>query len=185
MSARPLRLFVAAYPPAEVARALLDQLAAMSLKDIRLSPLEQVHLTLQFIGDTEVRDLPAVKESVDRAAAGLSTASVEVPGLISLPERGRARLVAAELEAHPALLELHRRLARRLAKNARERSSDRFLPHMTLGRFPSGSGDRVEAPVSIPLRFEVSDAVLVQSILRPQGAEHRPVARFPLSPGRA
>lgn len=180
MSARPLRLFVAAYPPAQVARALLDQLSALSLRDVRPSPGEQVHLTLQFIGDTDARELPEVQESVERAAAGLTPASVEVLGLMSLPQRGRARLVAAELASHPTMLELHRRLALRLARNARERSGDRFLPHMTLGRFPSGSGERVEAPVQ-PLRFEIAEAVLVESLLKPQGAEHRPVARFPLT----
>jgi 2'-5' RNA ligase len=180
MSGGPLRLFVAAYPPLEVARALLDQLAAMSLRDIRLSPPEQVHLTLQFIGETDTRELSEVRESVERAVAGLAPATVEVTGLISLPERGRARLVAAELEAHPTLLELHRRLAQRLARSARERSADRFLPHMTLGRFPAGSSSRAEAPVPRPLRFEVGEAVLVQSILRPEGAEHRSVATFPL-----
>jgi 2'-5' RNA ligase len=171
---------VAAYPPPEVAKALLDQLAALSPRDIRLSPPEQVHLTLQFIGDTDVRDLPGVRESVERAAAGLAAASVEVVGLISLPERGRARLVAAELEAHATLLELHRRLALRLARNARERSAERFLPHMTLGRFAAGSGERIEAAVAEPRRFVVPEVVLVQSILKPRGAEHRPVARFPL-----
>jgi len=54
--------------------------------------------------------------------SGLPSATVEVQELMSLPERGRARLVAAELTPHPTLLELHRRLALRLAKNARARA---------------------------------------------------------------
>jgi 2'-5' RNA ligase len=180
MTARPLRLFVAAYPPPDVARALVDHVAAMPLRSFRVSPAEQVHLTLQFIGDTDLREVDAVQESVQRAASGLPPASVAVSTLISLPERGRARLVAAELTPHPTLLELHRRLALRLATNARERSSDRFLPHMTLGRYAGGSGERVQASLPRPLSFEVCEVALVKSVLRPQGAEHAPLATFQL-----
>jgi 2'-5' RNA ligase len=175
-----VRLFVAAYPPVEVVKSLLDQLGAMKPKGLKLSPPEHVHLTLQFIGDTELRDLEEVQESVLRAASGLAPATIRVEALISLPERGRARLVAAVLEPHPTISELHRRLAMRLAKNARERSGEHFLAHMTLGRYPGGGGERIEASVIGPIPFEIREAVLVQSILRPQGAEHRPVATFSL-----
>ena len=179
MSARPLRLFVAAYPPPEVVRRLLDELGAVQPEGLKPSAPEQVHLTLQFIGDTDPRELEDVRESVQRAVSGLSPATVRVEALISLPERGRARLVAGALEPNPTLAEVHRRLALRLARNAKERSGDRFLPHMTLGRYPGGSGERIEAPLG-PIPFEIREAVLVQSVLRPDGAEHRPVATYPL-----
>jgi 2'-5' RNA ligase len=179
MSARPLRLFVAAYPPPDLASKLLDLLASLKPRNLRFSPPDHIHLTLQFIGDTDPRQLSEVHESVERAASGLQPATVTVTKLISLPERGRARLVAAALDPHPMLLELHRRLVLRLAKNAKERSADRFLPHMTLGRYPN-TGDRLEAPVQSAPAFEVFQIVLVQSFLRAEGAEHRPVATFPL-----
>ena len=64
-----LRLFVGVYPPPEVAAALLASLKALDLPAHRRTPAEQVHLTLQFIGDTAVRDLEDVTESVRRAAS--------------------------------------------------------------------------------------------------------------------
>jgi 2'-5' RNA ligase len=175
------RLFVALYPPPEVAAALLKELAALRLPNIRPTPVEQLHLTLQFIGDTDPRELDDVCESVERSTSGLAPASIGVTGLISLPERHAPRLVAAELEAHPTLLELHRRLALRLARNAKERSRDRFLPHMTLGRFTSAGGPRVQKVLDAQsLKFDFTEAVLVESVLHPKGAEHRPLFKYAL-----
>jgi 2'-5' RNA ligase len=179
VTARPLRLFVAAYPPPEVAQQLIDQLSSFNPRNLRLTAPGQLHLTLQFIGDTDPRQLDDVRESISRAVSGIQPATVAVQSLISLPERGRARLIAAALEPHPTLLELHRRLAIRLAKNSKDRSKSHFLPHMTLGRYTT-LGERIEAPLPGQRSFDVSEVVLVQSLLRSHGAEHRPLAAFPL-----
>jgi len=171
------RLFVAAYPPPDIAATMLNALAALKLT-IRATPPEQVHLTLQFIGDTDARDLEAIRESVKRSASGLATAArLSVTSLITLPPRGQPRLVAAALEPHSTLLELHRRLALRLARNAKDH--DRFLPHMTLGRYPSSGGPRIEHP-SPKLSFDIASITLVESILRPDHAEHRTLLSIPL-----
>src|SRR5688572_27304408 len=130
-----LRLFVGIYPPREVAEAMLNAMAELKLPAHRPTLCEQVHLTLQFIGDTPARELDATIESVERGAAGLSAFELSAERLIQLPERGPARLVAAQTDAPPTLVELHRRLAMRLARNVRDRNEERFRPHLTLCRF--------------------------------------------------
>ena len=47
----PLRLFVALYPPLALAREMVARAAGMDLPRNRVTPAEQVHLTLQFIGE--------------------------------------------------------------------------------------------------------------------------------------
>src|SRR5687768_18549446 len=102
-----LRLFVAAYPPRDIAQAMLDAMRALKLPSHRATVCEQLHMTLQFIGDTPARDLETTIESVERAAAGLSAFELAVRSLIQLPQRGPARLIAAETDAPATLLELH------------------------------------------------------------------------------
>jgi RNA 2',3'-cyclic 3'-phosphodiesterase len=120
----------------DVARLLLAQVERLALPpETRLTPAEQVHMTLQFIGDTPASEMEATMESVRRAAAVLPAFTLNLRRLMRLPERGPARLIAAETDAPPALLELQRRLASRLARNVRARAGDRFTPHMTLCRF--------------------------------------------------
>lgn len=173
MSAQ-LRLFVAAYPPLEIAHDLLSRLGRLDLPAHRQTPADQVHLTLQFIGPTSTRELSDVEESVARSVAGLAAFEVGAVGLITLP-RGRRttpRLVAAELDQPAPLMEMQRRLATRLARRVRSKPGDRFLPHMTLCRFGRGVRAEVLDERIDGCRFFVSEVRLMKSVLRPEGAEH-------------
>ena len=171
-----LRLFVAIHPPPKIAHAMLDALDGLTLPPHKTTALDQVHMTVQFIGDTPARELDQTIESFTRAASGLSSFSLAPQRLITLPERGPARLIAMETESHPTLMELHRRLALRLARNVRERQRERFLPHFTVCRFRSPTpGVRVDHPVDIQA-FDVSEIRLMRSTLDPAGAIHHEVA---------
>lgn len=174
-----LRLFVAVYPPLPLAQQLLEQLARLELPRHRLTPVEQIHLTLQFIGDRAVAELDDVRESAERSAAGLHAFSLKPRRLLTIPPRGFTRLVACETDAPADLLELQRRLAHRLARNPRERGGDRFLPHLTLCRFAAPSRLRIDEPIDLPA-FRVDRVRLMRSVLRPDRAEHAEVAAFDL-----
>jgi 2'-5' RNA ligase len=174
------RLFVAVYPPLEIARALLAALGRLDLPDYRPVPLEQVHMTLQFIGDTPAPQLDETTESVRRSTGGVKGFDLQPRLLIKLPERGRARLIAAEADRPPGLMEIQRRLAGRLARSARRNPSDRFRPHLTLCRFRSPVAmSRVDETLDVE-PFAVREINLMRSTLRPQGAQHDVVASFPL-----
>jgi 2'-5' RNA ligase len=175
MNDATLRLFVAIYPPAADARAMLRAVRKLNPPPHRETPVEQLHLTLQFIGEVERRDLSAIIESVERSASGLEVFSLRPERLITLPERGRPRLIAARTDAPPALLELQRRLATRLARHPRDRAGDRFTPHFTLCRFTHSANP---TPVDEPLMlsaFRIERIHLMKSVLMPEGAEHSPV----------
>lgn len=174
--AATLRLFVAVYPPPQVAQALLEMLPSLDLPPHRPVPPDQVHLTLQFIGDTPAGQLDETVESVRRATGGIGSFELTLLELIALPRRGPARLVAAEADRPAALLELQRRLAQRLARAPRRRAGDRFLPHFTLCRFRA---PRRVGPLEHRLGidpFAVRQIALMRSTLLPEGARHDAVA---------
>ncbi|MHC4217018.1 MAG: RNA 2',3'-cyclic phosphodiesterase [Planctomycetota bacterium] len=174
------RLFVAIYPPLEVAQALLAALRQVELPDHRLVPVAQVHMTLHFIGDTPAPQMEETTETVGRATGGVDGFDLVPQCLITLPQRGRARLVAAEADRPAGLMEIQRRLALRLARDARRNPSDRFRPHLTLCRFRSPASMRgVDEALEIE-PFAVGEISLMRSTLRPQGAQHDVVASFPL-----
>jgi 2'-5' RNA ligase len=176
--ARPssnLRLFVAIHPPTDVVSAMLGSLDDLKLPPHRLTPREQVHMTLQFIGDTPSSALDATIESVQRAAAGLTAFQLAPRKLITLPERGPARLIAVETDSPSALMELHRRLATRLAQNVKPRDRERFLPHLTICRFRSPArGVKIDQSCDAQ-SFDVNRIALMRSTLSSQGATHHEV----------
>ncbi|MFM9994572.1 MAG: RNA 2',3'-cyclic phosphodiesterase [Phycisphaerales bacterium] len=178
-----LRLFVAVYPTAEAARELVRALERLDLPPVathRATKPDQLHMTVQFIGDTDERELAEVQESVERSAAGLEPFMLTPARLVTLPERGPPRLVAGVTDAPPGLLELQRRLASRLARTPRPKTGDRFLPHMTLCRFTrAAKAPQVDAAIHAG-PFNVERVRLVRSVLRPEGAEHVEVFRVTL-----
>jgi len=134
-----------------------------------------------FIGDTGRSELASVEESVRRAASGIDSFLLQPGRLVSLPERGAARLVAVETDGPPSLLEIHRRLVSRLARRPGSRDADEFMPHITLCRF-AGAGAR---EFSIDQRIEVEPFLvdrieLFESVLHSTGAEYRRVASVSL-----
>ncbi len=182
-----LRLFVAVYPPPDVAAALLEALACLPLPPHRLTRREQVHLTVQFIGETARRDLRAAVESVERACAGLPAFALTAGALITIPDHPATappRLVAARTDSPPTLLELHRRLVQRFARPRRSNKPERFVPHLTLCRFPEGTpstGRPWGGPLAVP-RFEVGDVRLMESRLTLAGGVYNELACVPLVP---
>lgn len=166
-----LRLFVALYPPIERACELLRALENVALPPFRAVAPEQVHLTLQFIGDTPRREFDTVSESVERACAGLSAMTLEARRISSFPRKGESRLVAAVCEPNPVLAELQRRLVSRLAR--RVRPAGVFTAHLTLCRFVRAQHASLDVPLQPPVAFAVDKVCLVSSLLRPGGAVHR------------
>ncbi len=160
-----------------------EHVARLNLPDrARLTPVEQTHLTLQFIGDTPAADLDATIESVQRAASGLRAFALNLQRLIALPERGAKRLLAAETDAPAALMELQKRLAVRLATNVRDKPGRDFRPHITLCRFASPiHGYGVDAsPAAMHGSFHVREISLMRSTLSNRGATHHVVERVAL-----
>jgi len=173
-------MFVAVYPPREMAAAWLRHIKNLDLPPHRTTPVEQVHMTVQFVGDTPAKQLEQMIESCRRAAKGLTRFALSAERLITLPERGRSRLIAVETDAHPTLLELKRRLAIRLASKPRDNPAKRFRPHMTICRFRTPTRLR-DFDNTLPAEtFDVDELVLMKSTLSPHGATHEPVARWTL-----
>jgi len=176
-----LRLFVAVYPPARFVTDAMSLLSRLTLPPHRPTPPGLVHLTLQFVGNVSRLELNAVRESVERAASGIAPFDLTAIRLVTLPHRGPARLVALETDTPPGLLEIQRRLVKRLSRSPRDRPGDAFLPHITLARFDGGAvpGVRVDERFE-PLSFRVEHVVLMRSVLSAAGAEHREDQRIEL-----
>lgn len=180
-SSKSLRLFVAVYPPRRAALALLEAIPELDAASRRLVRPEQIHLTLHFIGDTPLVQLGEITESIRASTGGLGPFALAPQGLITLPQRGRPRLLAASTDRPATLMELQRRLAARLARRVRRRPGDRFRPHLTLCRFRSPApGRAIDMPLAVD-PFEITTLELVRSTLRSDGAHHDTVTVFELS----
>jgi 2'-5' RNA ligase len=162
------RLFVAAWPPETIVEALAG-LDRPTHDGLRWTPREQWHVTLRFLGSTEI-------EPVLDALAGVrlpSTVAHLGPELVRLgrgvlvaPVEGVDELAAAVIDATADL--------------GRPPEARPFSAHLTLAR--SRGRARVPAALAgqpVAARWPVDEITLVASHLHPKGARYEILRRLP------
>lgn len=176
-----MRLFIAIELPENVKR-LLSKLR-IEMPGARWLPLEQLHLTLSFLGEVD-------EETAKKLIRELS--AIQAPGfdlkLFSLgcfPNRRQTRVLWAGLEPEPLLLNLAS-LVQKAAFSCNIPQEERpFSAHITLARLKSPVAREVAVFLDQPLRekispFSVKDFILFQSHLTSSGAVHSPLKTFRL-----
>ncbi len=177
-----MRLFLAVVPPQTIRRELALAVAefARRLRG-RFVPEENLHLSLQFLGETPSVALPAIQEATESC---LRRPPIELVwgGLGAFPNLSRARVAYLKVHSEGDRLlslakELKESLRRALPQKAELEDQRPFRAHLTLARFkrPPALSDLEElerelAPLS--WRSTLDAVVLVQSVLTPQGAHY-------------
>jgi 2'-5' RNA ligase len=142
-----VRLFVAAYPPAEacdhLARRLADlHITAAADRGVNTRPARRDtwHVTLVFLGEVDDRRGADVEEAVGRAVEGSGGLELRLAGGGRFG-RGRFTVLWVGVDGDRGPLERLSRGIRRELKRARlPRDERRFNPHLTVAR----PGDRLD-----------------------------------------
>lgn len=149
--------------------------------------IENVHLTLQFLGAVPEERLVPLRSALTSAAGEGRPLALEVKGAGGFPSARRPRVVwvgvGGEVEA---LAGLAAAVGRRLAPLGFPPEDRPFSPHLTLGRAREGRGApglggalaQVAGMEGAPWR--ATELVLYRSHLSPAGARYEPLDRFPL-----
>lgn len=171
-----IRLFIAIELP-EAVQDLLTETAVALAKNVpdravRWVSREQMHLTLRFLGDTAVSQLPALQDHLDQVAAQHPAFQLRLDGLGAFPNRKRPRVVWAGLAGEVAVLQaMQAAVEDRVVSMGWVREERPFSPHITLGRVKDASGAQAlnwqVGLASVAVR--VTAVKLVQSELRPSG----------------
>lgn len=148
---------------------------------------ENLHVTIKFLGEVADEDVPKL---CDALATVRSVSPIKLwPDRVDcLPPNGPIRIICAGLVGDlDRFSEVHRQIDEQCQAIGFRPERRKYRPHVTLARLrqwlPSharkalarASAKRLPAP-----DFIVSEFVLMQSHLDPQGARYLPVARFPL-----
>ena len=165
------RIFLALWPPADVARALAavgERLAgACGGRPVRA---DRVHLTLAFLGDVAPERIDAVREAARGAWRGSIGLSIDREGSF----RGAKVAWAAPGRTPGALAELQASLEEALRARHFQLERRAFAPHVTLVR-------RIRRPVATtgmePIAWEADHFRLVET--RPAGGGYGELVRWP------
>lgn len=147
---------------------------------VRWVPLQQLHLTLQFLGNVSEEVIPPLKHALARVSGRPITLSADRFDIF--PSLRKARVLVIRFAPCEALDELQRQVVS--ATQSAGLSADRqsFKSHVTVARLRSVSLETVHfllerpIPVTTPIRFETF--YLYQSHLDRKGARHERLATF-------
>jgi 2'-5' RNA ligase len=162
------RLFVGIYVPPELHASLLADRQAIP-GDWRWTPPSHWHLTLQFLGDVRQERIPELVEILQPLAAH-APLPLTISGWAGFPKARSAHVLVREVLLTPALADLWRDTADRVAPWLAKPEKKSYRPHITLGR--SRRGLPVPAAAVQPLDWVASHVHLIESRLSPTGASY-------------
>lgn len=189
---RPVRAFIA-IPLPEAIRLRIASLqrewqSAVPGGAIRWTPVEQIHLTLRFLGDVPLHATHALQGGLQRACDAVSAFELSAAGNGCFPGIRRPRVLWIGVGgALDALSRLQERVLRETADWG-EREDREFRAHLTYGRVkntsPSITREIARYAQGVACgelgRWRVDAVCLMRSELAPAGATHRELTKCPL-----
>lgn len=179
-----LRLFIAIELSPQQRRevALLQGTNRHKIKGVRWVRPEQLHLTLKFLGDTNIDHINKIKIAMDESAASFRQFQVNYGGCGVFPTVQKARVIWVGLKDGKTEIEnLFQLLDLALTNRGFKQENRRFKPHLTIGRITRFLPEHtIEQILSDGQSFESShhvtaELVLFESRLTESRAIHTPL----------
>ncbi len=171
--------------PLQQSIALLQRELAGALPGIRWVRPDTIHLTLRFFGETGTDNLEKIRASMLSVNLNERPCHIDLLGLGAFPDRRRPRVVWIGLHPPEPLLALQQRCEEALGRAGISREPRPFVPHLTIGRFRE-RGPELTTVLARQAgrqfgRMPVTQLVLYESRLRPDGPQHIPLFTVPLN----
>lgn len=183
-----IRAFIAINISPEIARnldAIISELQ-QQLKGvpIRWVPVENVHITLKFLGDVSESNLGLLKEMLDIEATRHAPLEISAGELGAFPSIRRPRVLWVNVQAPPELVVLQRGIDNETSRLGYDREERPFSPHLTIGRVSRNANSRDARRISEVLESykvgyigaaRIREVILYRSDLHPSGAVYTSV----------
>jgi 2'-5' RNA ligase len=182
-----LRCFIAIEIPETIRRSIDDSIAVLkkSGAEVKWVACENIHLTMQFLGETEEALIPKIKEALDKILSPYLPFYIRISNVGCFPDGRRPRVIWVGVEESRPLINLYKDIADAMEGLGYKKEERNFTPHVTIGRVKSNRNmpelsRRLEEVRSIRFSdFEVRNITLMKSELKPSGAKYYSLAEIP------
>jgi 2'-5' RNA ligase len=185
-----LRTFIAVVASPEIQRAArkLAETLRPAAGDLKWVGLENLHWTLQFLGDIDQLEIPAISSAISSAAQEFECFDLEAHGVgaFPAPDRPRTLWIGAGTGAQ-TMVALQAAIQHKLDRLGYRGESRRFVPHLTLGRAGRDAAPRALVRELASLAdFDagtmlVDEVTVFSSQLKPEGPVYEVLAHAALA----
>jgi len=191
------RAFVAVLLSEQVRKAIsaqVDRLRPLS-KAVTWVPSNNLHVTLQFLGDQTEQQLAEVTRALEEVASGVPAFTLGLRGMGAFPNLEHPRTMwVGTSDGAPDVRSLQSRVAEALARRGIPIETRVWQAHVTIGRIPDEKRWRREGIAEIRSGLirgaamifgstPVTSIALMRSDLFPSGARYTDIGVVPLSSG--
>lgn len=151
---------------------------------IRWVPVENIHLTLKFLGNVSTSNLEILKDILGKVVSSHRECDISVGGIGVFPKPQTPRVIWIGMEIPQELVALQHNIEIETAKLGYSREHRPFSPHLTFGRVSrNASAQDVHAIAEVLDSFKVGflgatrlkSVYLFRSDLKPDGAVYTPI----------
>lgn len=170
-------------------REVQQHISAMGIRCVRWVSANNIHLTLQFLGETPPVKLDKLTLQLKPLIAAQEVFSFQMQGLGAFPNTHRPRVIWIGLQAPTGLATLQNVLADTVQSAGIPVEDRPFSPHLTLGRVKRDAAPSEVQNLSLALdelkvgmlgSTTVKTVTLFRSDLHPNGPVYTAMAHFPL-----
>ncbi len=180
------RCFIAINLPKNVKweiEALISELAALNQKSqINFTKTENLHITIQFLGELEERQIIEVKNILDQIAKEFRSTEILIGAIAAFPNQKNPNIIYLEItESQDRMLtKLHKRIEDRLGQLLKNDEQKNWTAHLTICRIKNQEKFKTDGIKTYDLSAPIHSFDLMESSLGGNGAEYETISSFNL-----
>jgi RNA 2',3'-cyclic 3'-phosphodiesterase len=179
-----MRSFIAIDLPPVIKEAIKGVVRELSpgSSGIRWVPVENIHLTIKFLGEVKEDLVPMVEKQLRASAERHQAFTITIKGAGAFPNLRSPNVLWIGIEASDALSSLFRDIDAGMSGLGFELETRRFSPHLTIGRITDKNGTEPAIRGLSTYKDTVFGTIgvqeirLMKSVLKPSGAEYSSAA---------
>ena len=185
----PHRIFLAINIPLSTERVIEDETESIKStvpKGIRFIPSENWHITVSFLGGQTDENVVKISEISKKIAADFAPIEANFEKIVYGPSNANARMIwlATDYETSSRIEVIKQMIENKLMEEGIpfKRDGKKFNGHITLARFDKdksiGASDLPELNQGLGINFLARSLDLMESDLKPRGAEYSVLGKF-------
>ena len=165
--------------------SLLKSIVNCHPRQIKWIPLKNIHLTLSFLGDVSINDIPDIVQAVEQNIA-TAQFQLSISGTGVFPSSRSPKVLWLGIDKGiDALKLLHEQVVRSVTDFKDNYENNTFVPHISIARIRRSHRKNDVLPllnsVYSPIDLEVNSISMYESKLLPEGAQYTIINTFPLN----